>query len=126
MNSLSKNEAAAINSVWPHRTEGSVSYIENLIIHNENIGLFNEDEQLVAWCLSLRTGSLAVLQVDEKHQRKGYGEIVTKAIVKKIAIESDINITANIVFDNIKSNNLFEKLGFKNIDRNFWVGVIKS
>lgn len=103
-----------------------MSYVEYLIDHCSTKGLFNENRELVAWCLSMPTGSLAILQVDEKHQRKGFGEIVTKAITKKIASESENDITANIVFDNFKSSNLFTKLGFKDIDKNFWIGVIKS
>lgn len=126
LGSLTKANATAINSVWPHRSEGSVSYVEYLIDHNESIGLFTKDGKLVAWCLSMTTGSLALLQVDENHLRKGYGEIVAKAITKKVALESGIDVTANIVFANYKSANLFTKLGFKDIDKNYWIGVIKS
>lgn len=72
----------------------------------------------------MTTGSLGILQVDEQHLRKGYGEIVTKAITKKIALKSEIDVTANITFSNLKSFNLFTKLGFKDIDKNFWIGVI--
>lgn len=126
MGSLTKDNAAKINSVWPHRSEGSIKYVEYLIDHNESIGLFTEDEELVAWCLSMDMGSLAILQVDENHLRKGYGEIVAKAITKKVASESAIDLTANIVFSNFKSANLFAKLGFRDIDRNYWIGVIKS
>lgn len=126
MGSLTKDNAAAINSIWPHRSEGSVAYVEYLIDHNESIGLFEESGKLLAWCLSMQTGSLGILQVDEEHLRKGYGELVTKAITKEIALKSDIDVTANIVFDNLKSSNLFTKLGFKDIDKNFWIGVIKA
>lgn len=91
-----------------------------------NVGLFNETGELVAWCLSLSFGSLATLQVDENHKRKGYGELVTKAISKKIAEELDVDITANVVLANFKSLNLFKKLGFSEIDKNFWITVKKA
>lgn len=93
--------------------------------YNAHIGLFNETDELVAWCLRMDIGSLATLQVDEKHFRKGYGEIVTKAISKKIASECDSDITTNVVLSNIKSLSLFEKLGFDEIDKNHFVGVVK-
>jgi predicted GNAT family acetyltransferase len=97
-----------------------------MIENNTNLGLFNESNELVAWCLKLDFGSLAALQVDEKHLRKGYGEIVTKAISKKIAVECDVDVTCNIIHANFKSKNLFLKLGFEELDNNFWIGVKKS
>jgi len=126
LDSLSKENAVKINSVWPHRSEGSLSFIEYMIEYNTNIGLFNESGELIAWCLRLDFGSLAALQVDENNLRKGYGEIVTKVISKKIADECDADITSNIVHKNIKSLNLFNKLGFKVVDNNHWIGVQKS
>lgn len=89
------------------------------------MGLFDDKNELAAWCLQLDFGSLSTLQVDEKHLRKGYGQIVTKAISKKIAEESDVDISSNIVHANFKSLNLFSKLGFKEIDKNYWIGVRK-
>jgi N-acetylglutamate synthase-like GNAT family acetyltransferase len=97
-----------------------------MIENNTNVGLFNENDELVAWCLKLDFGSLAALQVDANHLRKGYGETVTKAICKKIAEECNVDISSNIVHANIKSKNLFAKLGFNEIDNNFWIGVGKE
>lgn len=102
-----------------------MEFIEYMIEHNTNVGLYNELDKLVAWCLRLDFGSLLALQVDENHLRKGYGEIVTKAIAKKIAHENDVDITSNIIHENINSLNLFTKLGFKEIDRNFWMDLKK-
>lgn len=112
--------------MWPHREEGSVKFIEFMIENNTNVGLFNETGELVAWCLRLSFGSLAAMQVDENHLRKGYGTIVTKAISKKIASDYNSDITANVIGANFKSLNLFNKLGFKDIDKNYWIGVKKS
>lgn len=98
--------------------------MEYLIDNNKSVGLFKDNGELVAWCLSMDVGSLSILQVNEKHLRKGYGEIVAKATTKKIALESEIDVTANVVLANFKSLNLFTKLGFKDIDKNFWIGVI--
>lgn len=90
------------------------------------MGLFDDKGELVAWCLQLDSCSLSTLQVDEKHLRKGYGEIVAKAICKKIGEESELDVSSNIVHTNVKSLNLFTKLGFKEIDKNYWIGLKKS
>lgn len=97
-----------------------------MIENNTNVGLFNDAKELVAWCLKLDFGSLAALQVDENNLRKGYGEIITKAMSKKIATECDVDVTANIIHANFKSKNLFEKLRFQEIENNFWIGVKSS
>lgn len=96
-----------------------------MIDFNPNVALFNEAGEMVAWCLKLDFGSLGLLQVDENHRRKGYGEIVAKAITKKIASECNEDITSNILPTNFKSLNLFEKLGYENVDKTFWIGVKK-
>lgn len=125
LRSLKKENAFKINSVWPHRQEGSERFIEYMIEHNTNVGLFDATGELVAWCLRLDFGSLGALQVDENHYRKGFGSIVTKAICRKIAMECDADVTSNIIHKNFKSLNLFQKLGFKDIDKNHWIGVKK-
>lgn len=122
---LTIENAVKIDSVWPMKTEGSVTFIEYMITNNVNVGLFDDANELVAWCLQLDFGSLATLQVDEKHFRKGFGEMVTKVITKKIADENDVDVTSNIVFENFKSLSLFEKLGFEETDINYWIGVEK-
>ena len=102
-----------------------MKFVEYMIENNTNVGLFDDSNELVAWCLRLDFGSLTVLQVDENHLRKGYGEIVTKANSKKIASDYDVDISTNIVHGNEKSTNLFKKLGFKHIDNNYWIGLEK-
>lgn len=123
---LQTEDAFDINSVWPQKGDGTEEFVSYMIENNTNVGLYNESDELIAWCLKHDFGSLASLQVDEHHLKKGYGETVTKAICKKVAIECDVDITASIVHDNYKSKNLFKKLGFENIDTNFWIGVKKK
>lgn len=108
------------------RSEDSVHFIEYMIENNINVGLYDEFDELTAWCLQLDFGSLATLQVDENHLKKGYGSLVAKFVSKQIALENDVDVTANVVLDNFKSMNLFQKLGFKDIDENYWIGVRKD
>lgn len=69
-------------------------------------------------------GSLGLLQVEEKYYRKGYGALVAKEISRMFA-KNGYDITSNIVVGNVRSINLFEKIGFKKIDNNFWI-MLKS
>ena len=50
---------------------------------------------------------------------------MTKAVTKKIASEMKLDVFVNVVDENVKSHNMFSKLGFKDIDKNTWIGVIK-
>lgn len=124
--SLTKENADFVKKAWTHGSEFSGKTCSYLIQHNPSVGLFNPAGDLVAWCLVFDFGSLAALQVDENHFRKGYGEIVTRAITKKIAEENDIDVTSNYVDGNIRSHNLVTKIGFKKIDINRWFGVFKD
>lgn len=121
LRSLTQEHVNTVKSAWRHDDEFSINTVSYLIEHNVSVGLFNESNDLVAWCLVFDFGSLAALQVDEKHYRKGYGTIVTKALSKKIAMENGVDITSNFVDGNVKSQNLVEKIGFKQIDKNLWV-----
>lgn len=124
---LSLADAEKVNSVWPHRSPGSVKFMESCIEYNKSAGLYDKETgELLAWCLEHHDSALLALQVDENHLRKGYATIVTKAIIKKIAEEEGIDLIANIILANFKSKGLFEKLGFQEIDKNFWIGVEKK
>lgn len=124
MQPLQESDAHKIASVWSYKSAGNEKRIEYMIRHNRHLGLYDKISDLVAWCLQRDSGSLGTLQVDEKHLRKGFGEIVTAAITKKIATECDTDVTANIFVKNYKSLNLFKKLGFQEIDHGFLIGVI--
>lgn len=63
---------------------------------------------------SYSTGLVGILQTDEKFVGKGYGSLVTKALLKKIAETGD-NIYTGFFEHNIPSRSLFEQLGFKQI-----------
>lgn len=120
---MSKIDAVKMNSVWPRAHEGSQQLLELLIEVNPSVGLYTDKGELVAWSVGLEVAALGALQVDANYLRRGFGSLITKALSKKIAIERDYDITAHIVFNNTNSLNMFQKLGFKEIDSNFWIGV---
>jgi ribosomal protein S18 acetylase RimI-like enzyme len=122
--SLSVDNTDKINSVWPHASPGSEKFIAYCIENNVNVGLYDKNtNELLAWCLAHDFTSLLALQVDENHYRKGYGEIIVRAITKKIAQTLNIDVMTNIVHANFKSMSLFEKLNFTKIDKNWWICV---
>ncbi|XP_070489954.1 uncharacterized protein [Chironomus tepperi] len=123
---LSTSDAKKINSVWPHKYQGSESFISHIIDVNLSVGLYDEKSgELIAWCHEHDISTLFVLQVDEKHLRKGYAGLVTKAITKHVAQEHGYCVNTNIMRENFKSMALFEKLSFKKIDNNSWLAVRK-
>lgn len=123
LRTLSENDAAKINSIWPHASHDSEKFIAYCIKYNPSVGLYSQDNQLLSWCLYHDFGLLLALQTDPNHLRKGFAEIVTKAIAKKIAEDLNFDCAASIIKDNFKSINLFKKIGFNQIDTNSWVGV---
>lgn len=114
-----------MNSVWPHAHEGSQQFLELLIEINPSVGLYSENGELVAWSVGLEVAALGALQVDVNFLRKGFGSIVAKGLSKKIAIERDYDITAHIILNNTNSLSMFQKIGFKEIENNYWIGVQK-
>lgn len=122
--SLTLENGDKINSIWPHRYEGSDKFIEYSIKYHISVGLFDDDKNLVAWCLRYDNGSLAILQVDDKHLRKGFGSLVVKEISKRIAIKCECDVISLVLHENLKSINLFKKLGFEELGGHTWFGLI--
>ncbi|XP_063701906.1 uncharacterized protein LOC134831981 [Culicoides brevitarsis] len=120
----SMEHARKANDVWPNRHEGSLFFLKRLIDWNPQIGLFNGNE-LVAWCFRLQSGPLGALQVDEKYFRRGFGSIVTKKMAQILA-EMDQDTFALVGIQNIASQKMFEKIGFKVTDHCFWLRTIPT
>lgn len=125
LKSLTLDNLDQINSSWPHRYEGSDKFIEYSIKYHINIGLFDINNQLIAWCLRYDNGGLAILQVDQHYLKRGFGSLVAKSISKKIAHESDCDVISLVLHENKKSINLFKKLGFEEASEHTWFGLKK-
>lgn len=120
LTSLSENNVEKINAAWPHRYEGSEKFISYSINFHMSAGLFDDDGELLAWSLRYDNGAIGVLQVDSKQRRKGYGTVMAKAMAKKIAEESDMDVTAQIHHLNETSISMFKKIGFKELTPHTW------
>ncbi|XP_058061162.1 uncharacterized protein LOC131211622 [Anopheles bellator] len=116
--SLKPENAHTINDHWPHRETGSEFSLERLICWNPSIGLYDSSDNLLGWCVLTQMGVIGSLGVIEK--RKGYGKLVLKGIVKKLA-EMGLSSYASILVNNEPSKALFESVGFKLIKRVNWI-----
>lgn len=123
LKSLNDSHVSKIYSVWPHRDVSPEDFIRYSIKYHDNIGLFDSNDDLVAWCLRYDNGSCGMLQVEENHVKKGFGSLVVKALSKKIVMNEENDVTAHIMHDNFRSIKMFEKIGFRQIDTNSWIGL---
>ncbi|XP_019550971.3 uncharacterized protein LOC109420951 isoform X1 [Aedes albopictus] len=112
LHKLELHHATQINTVWPHRCEGSEYTLKRLIAWNPSMGLFDESGRLLAWSLCWTTGTLAALQVDAEHLRKGFGSLVVRAVAKEMT-KVGMNCQAIVHCANEISNAMFTKLGFE-------------
>lgn len=64
-----------------------------------------------------------MLQTLEEHKRKGYGKIVTQALVKEIAEDENLDSVLFVIDKNMASSKLFESLGYEKLAKNTWVLV---
>ncbi|EDV59284.1 uncharacterized protein LOC6541378 [Drosophila erecta] len=117
---LALEDAETINEIWPHRAPGSIDFVRSLIKYNLNLGAYDDNGKLVAWCLRLPIGSLGLLQVLESHKRLGLGSLMVKSMAKKISATGE-QVLAPVVTKNTASRSMFEKLGFRAIDNTYWV-----
>ncbi|XP_063697440.1 uncharacterized protein LOC134828395 [Culicoides brevitarsis] len=119
----SDEHAATVDSVYPFRTEGkTVHHFKKLMKFNTNLGAFDAEDKLVAWCLVYQSGVLNALQVlDDGRKRRGLGSLMVKAMAKTMA-EQGYDTFGCIVDGNVPSFNLFKKLGFDNIGEVYWTG----
>lgn len=124
--SLSADNVPIIQKVWIHLPDFSINAIPHMIEQNISVGLFNSKDELVAWCLLFDCGSIGSLHVNEFNRRKGFGEIVTKAICKKIAEENNVDVLTDYIDGNYQSEGLMKKIGFKSVYKVRWIGVVKS
>lgn len=117
---LSLDNATQIYDIWSYKNEDSIEYIKTLIEYNPTVGVYSKSNELMAWCFRLETGDLALLQVEEKHFRKGFGTLATVELCRVFACLG-YDCAATILPHNLKSQSLFGKLGFNRIYDTYWI-----
>lgn len=117
---MNEEDAIKAEAVWANRHSGSIFFMKRVAKWNENVGIYQKDGVLVAWCLRFQAGPLGALQVDERFKRNGYGVLACRAIAKKIGAKGE-DVYGCVAEGNIPSVKTFEKVGFKIIDRAIWL-----
>lgn len=120
MKPLSVDDVETVDDEWPNKHIGSRFFVKRLIEWNPNIGAFDQNNELMAWCLRLQAGPLGALQVRKKYMRRGFGSLVALAMCKILA-NSDMDTFALVGVQNFASQNMFVKLGFKHTDDVYWL-----
>lgn len=103
------------------RDEKSEIWIKSLIEINGGFALVDEEtKEIFSYAVLNDHTGIGALTTIEKFKRKGYAEVVTKYVAKEIASRGIVPL-AFIQDQNVKSINLFRKLGFKRSGSSNWI-----
>ncbi|KAH8271093.1 hypothetical protein KR018_007811 [Drosophila ironensis] len=119
---LTNKQANLVDQHWAYRNPKSLKLITGLLETNISAGVFDTLGQPLAWCLRSCHGTLCNLHVLEDHRRKGLASLVVRFMAKEV-VGLGSEVLATVVFENINSRNMFEKLGFQAIGEAYWVEV---
>lgn len=118
---LREEDISTVNSIWPHNYEGSEKYLKDVRRLNYGYGVYSKcDSELLSWALKYEYGDIGVLQTKQEHKRKGYAEMVVRAISKKM-LEDGENVHVHIIKGNVASERLFLSLGFEIVGNVRWI-----
>ncbi|KXJ80087.1 hypothetical protein RP20_CCG026855 [Aedes albopictus] len=112
LGTLKSHHVQTINETWPFRSGGSEYALTRCLLWNTNVGLFNDQDEPVAWCLINNLGIICVLYTVERYRRRGLAEVVLRSMVNKLA-HRGMNAVTSVLLENVPSRALFEKLGFE-------------
>ncbi|XP_020798912.1 uncharacterized protein LOC110176811 [Drosophila serrata] len=119
---LSAKHADLVDQHWAYRSPDSLPLIRGLLEHNVSAGVFDSQGEPLAWCLRSPHGSLSHLHVLADHRRQGLGSLAVRFMAKEI-IATGSEVLATVVFANQSSRRMFEKLGFKPINKIYWAVI---
>uniref|UniRef100_A0A224XT86 GCN5-related N-acetyltransferase Rv2170-like domain-containing protein n=1 Tax=Panstrongylus lignarius TaxID=156445 RepID=A0A224XT86_9HEMI len=125
LDELKEEHAERINSVWPHRSDGSVEMMKLMMWVNFGKGLFNSNGELAAWAFYWFFGALGVVQTAESERRKGYGKVVVQAVCKEMGLRG-LDVHLNIVEGNTVSEAFFKSLDFKHAFNSVWLYSVQA
>ncbi|XP_039438366.1 uncharacterized protein LOC120419668 [Culex pipiens pallens] len=117
---LDLKHAPQVNQAWPFHCDGSEFTVKRCLAWNTNVGLFNQEAELVGWCLHSNLGFLSYLHVDDRCRNRGFGELMVRAISRKVA-EKGLNVYGGVRPDNGPSRRLFQKVGFEQRQAIAWI-----
>lgn len=124
MRQLNRGDSELCNTFYEYRNSTSLALIESLILINGGYGLFSkENDEILSFALINDHFAIGMLHTVEKARGKKYGEFIVKLLSLKIAQDFKVPPICFILPNNVASNNLFVKLGFKMIGDCNWVEI---
>ena len=83
------------------------------------LGAYRNDD-LISWCLARIDGSIGALFTKAEERRLGLGHRLISEVTSKVLEYQDF-VIAFVLQENVPSNNLFEKLGYRKLSYNNWI-----
>lgn len=84
--------------------------------------LYSGDDKPMSWITVSEAGAFTHLYCLEPFRRRGYAELITKFACNDL-LRKGRHVITYTVEENVKSRNLFDKLGFMVIGHDYWVHV---
>ncbi|KMY88896.1 uncharacterized protein LOC6731424 [Drosophila simulans] len=119
---LTSNHADLVDKHWAYRSADSMTLIRGFMENNLAAGVFDIQGQPLAWCLRSPHGSLSNLHVLSSHRRMGLGSLAVRFMAHEIKLKGS-EVLATVVPENEGSQKMFEKLGFKPINKLYWAVI---
>ncbi|MBN2695118.1 hypothetical protein JXR93_10695 [bacterium] len=116
------DDAILVNRYWPFANgEETEGYIRDQI---KAFGgyLYEYNSKPVCWALRHDDGSLGFLHTLEEYRKLGFAENITKCLMNKVENLGEIPF-GYVVKNNIASEALLLKSGFKNLKKVFWISL---
>lgn len=119
---LAPQDLEYAHSQYPYRDEVRLPFFQMLHKFNKNLGIYDHNNDLLAWCLLHQPNAFTALQVRPNRRRTGLGSTLLRIMSKSLADERKDSF-AIIVDGNEASTNLFQKEGFDCIDEVFNIRI---
>ena len=107
---LTPADAAYIYANYDYAAYTTEAFIAECINKGPSFGI-REDGKLVAWIMTQDDGAMGFLTVLQPYRRRGYGNLITAALIKELRASGKIPFV-HIEEQNLKSMNLARKAGF--------------
>lgn len=113
------------DDVWPNNFDGSFEYLKVFKDLNLAFGVYRKsDNVLVSWAFQVFMRSIVALQTAKDQEGKGYATLVLKQMTKAIG-EQNVDPMATVSPENIGSQKVFAKVGYKKIGKCYYISVSK-
>eukprot|EP00455_Lapot_gusevi_P007552 TRINITY_DN13218_c0_g1_i3.p1 TRINITY_DN13218_c0_g1~~TRINITY_DN13218_c0_g1_i3.p1 ORF type:complete len:286 (+),score=43.67 TRINITY_DN13218_c0_g1_i3:88-945(+) len=122
--SIRLSDADYVISFWPYAHEMTVDTFRQILQILPSFAIYI-DEKPVCWMAVLDYGSLSMLHTLEEYRGRGYAERVVRAACSTLPAAGMLPFCYTLQ-ENVKSNNLFRKVGFEVVEHVSWMHLTKT